>query len=275
MRNTLKMLSVSLLMTLVLSCNKASEAPRLKVLSSDGTPLTTALSLPFHGGEFTLTAFCEEEIDIFYEQSSQTPQEWFQLQEVNKVSAEEYRIKFTCEPLAGTLDLRNGTLSFVSPKTFIGMFLDIRQGYEQIFTENFSSLADKELKLSSGESWQSGLLTGLSSIKDAWVTFQAKAESANTLEHPVTVEIIGGASFPDIARTQCVVDIISSETYSNDNFYKLHIYNAGKVFSSETKLAFSVASDTDATIHIDNLTIYEIPVAKDGIIGGEDDVYEE
>ena len=56
MRNTLKTLAVCLVVTLSLSCAKVDQASRIKVLTSDGTSLTSILVVPVEGGSFTLNA---------------------------------------------------------------------------------------------------------------------------------------------------------------------------------------------------------------------------
>ena len=266
MRNTLKTLAVCLVVTLSFSCAKVDQASRIKVLTSDGTSLTSILVVPVEGGSFTLNAKAVSDLDIFYEQAQDTEDGWFTMDEVQRTAKGEYTVKCSARPLVSSLDLRNGTLCFSAPDEYIGKFLDVRQGYERVLQEAFSSLSGKQLALAPGESWESGLLNGISSIKDGWLTFEARAEGGSSYI-PLHVELIGGATFPDIARTECVVDIAPAAGFVPESFNKLHIYNGGVVFSSETRIRLSLPSDAGAPVCLDNLTIYNIPVAKDGIIG--------
>ena len=270
MRRLLKLLlSAGLISVLAISCSKDDGGSRLEVFSHDGKKLSTKFIAPVEGGTFTLTAKSGEELDVFYNEGTDGVSTWFELDDVVKTGAGKYQVKFTIQPLVGTLALRNGTLSFSAPKAYLGKFLDVRQGYAQIYQEKFSSETDKYLTLDPGESWQSGTLTGISALKDAWLTFEARVESSSD-DIPLEVELIGGAQFPEISRTTYVTDIASAGGFDNSCFYKLHIYNGGKVFSSETKIRFSVPSDAGSVIYIDNLTIYEIPVTS-GINGNDDE----
>ena len=271
MRHLSITLTLILSAILALSCSKHDEASRIDVFSQDGTKLSTRFIAPVEGGNFTLTVKSVADLDIFYTEASGSESEWFELKDVIKTGSGDYRVKFTIQPLEGTLELRNGTLSFSAPRAYLGKFLDIRQGYVKIYQDNFSSQEGKILALAPGESWQSGILTGLSTIKNAWLSFQARTETSEgcTLE----VGLTGGASFPEIARNECMTDIASAAEFDNGCFYPLHIYNSGKVFSSETKISFTAPSDAESVIYIDNLTIYEIPVAS-GINGDDDEEQE-
>lgn len=269
MRNTLKTFAVCLAAALSFSCGKDNPAPRIEVLTSGGLSLTSTLSIPVEGGNFDLTVKAQSDLDIFYEQAQETEEGWFTMQEVSKIAKGEYLVRCMAKPLVGNLNLRRGTLSFSAPEEYIGKFLDVRQGYEMVVQEAFSSLTGKQLTLAPGDSWESGLLTGISSIKDAWLTFDARAEGGADYI-PLYVELIGGATFPEIARKVCATDIAPSAEFVPENLYKLHIYNSGVVFSSETRIRLTLPSDAGAPIYLDNLTIYNIPVAKDGIIGEEE-----
>lgn len=270
MRHLLKLLlSAGLISVLAISCSKDDGGSRLEVFSHDGKKLSTKFIAPVEGGTFTLTAKSGEELDVFYNEGTDGVSTWFELDDVVKTGAGKYQVKFTIQPLVGTLALRNGTLSFSAPKAYLGKFLDVRQGYAQIYQDKFSSETDKCLALAPGEFWQSGLLTGISALKDAWLSFDARAESGSG-DVPLEVEILGGAEFPEIARSVYVTDIAGAGEFDSTCFYKLHVYNGGKVFSSETKIRFSVPSDAGSVIYIDNLTIYEIPVTS-GINGNDDE----
>lgn len=272
MRHLLK-LSASILMTvLMLSCSKGDDSSRLEVFSQDGKRLSTKFIAPVEGGSFTLQAKSSDELDIFYTEGTGEESTWFELGDVRKNGKGNYQVSFTIQPLEGSLALRNGTLSFSAPKAYLGKFLDVRQGYVQIFQEKFSSMSDKYLTLTPGDSWQSGILTGISALKDAWLSFEARAEAADC-DISLEVELLGGAEFPEIARNVYVTDVAGAGEFDKTCFYRLHIYNDGKVFSSETKIRFTVPSDAGSVIHIDNLTIYEIPVAS-GINGDDDEEQE-
>lgn len=274
MRSSLRSFALCLSLVLFLSCAKEGEAPRILVQKADGTSLTSTLTLPLEGGSVFLRAKASASLDIFYEQAQDEVGGWFVLEEIDTVSQGEYLVTCSVQPLTGTLDLRHGTLGFSAPDAFIGRFLDVRQGYERIFLEEFSSLDQKELLLKPGESWESGLLTGISAIKDAWLAFDARAEAqadSNMVNIPVLVEMVGGATFPDIARVECMTDVSIAGGFSPDGYRKLHIFNGGVVFSSESKVRISLPEEAGAAVHIDNLSIYEIPVARDSIIGGNED----
>ena len=269
MRNTLKTF-VLCLAALSFSCAKEDDTQRIQVLASDGSSLVSTLALPVEGGSFTLKVKSVSDLDIFYEQAQDTEEGWFTLEETIRTEPGEYLVRCSAKPLVSTLDLRNGTLCFSAPDACIGKFLDVRQGYERVLQEAFSGQTGKQLTLAPGEVWESGLLTGISSVKDAWLTFEARAESGLSYL-PLHVELIGGATFPDIARTVCVTDIAPAAQFTPESFCKLHIYNGGVVFSSETRIRLSLQSDAGASLCLDNLTIYNIPVARDGIIGDLDD----
>ena len=126
-----------------------------------------------------------------------------------------------------------------------------------------------------GDSWNSGAMTGISAIRNAYITFEARAEmaggSSEMLNIPLLLNIDGGATFPDISRTEYVADVAPYETFEPACFQKFRIYNGGVVFSSETNLTLSLPAGAGATLYIDNVSIYEIPVVRDEINGEEDD----
>lgn len=262
---------------LLLSCSAKDSAPRLEVLSSDGTRLNKTLTVPVEGGKFTLTARSDNELDIFYGEAADASAGWFQVQEITNPAPGEYVVKCSAESLVKnkTLDLRQGTLSFSAPRAFSGCFLDVRQGYARVWRQSFASLPGGCLTLQPGDRWNSGAMTGISAIRNAYVAFEARAEmaggSSEMLNIPLQLTLGGGATFPTISRTEYVTDVAPYESFEPACFQMIRIYNGGVVFSSETTLTLSLPAGAGATLYIDNVSIYEIPVVRDEINGEEDD----
>ncbi len=262
---------------LLLSCSVRDAVPRLEVLSQAGTRLSKTLTIPVEGGNFTLTARSDNELDIFYGAADDAAGGWFQVREVTSPAPGEYVVKCSAESLVAnkTLDLRQGTLSFSAPRAFSGCFLDVRQGYVRVWRQNFSSFPGGCLQLRPGESWNSGLMTGISGIQNAWLSFEARAEmpggSSEMRNIPLHLTLGAGAFFPDISRTEYVMDVAPYETFEPACFRMIRIYNGGVVFSSETTLTLSLPAGAGATLYIDNVSIYQIPVVRDEINGEEDD----
>ena len=271
---------LTLSIAMVLSCIPQEEASRIHVSSSEGKTLLKRFVLPLEGGVFTLNAKSVCGLDIFYEEASGDENGWFKLLDVQETRAGEYTVKCSSAPRGNTLDLRQGTLCFSAPSASIGTFLDVRQGYERIWREDFSKQADGVLILAPGESWESSRIAGISSIKRAYVAFEARVEpSSGTdafISEPLHIAVTRGSSFPEIARDVYQIDANRASAFDNSTFYKLEIYHAGLVFSSETTLVLSVPKSAKASVIIDNLSVYEIPASGDDIDAiSDDDEYDE
>lgn len=266
------------LAALFLSCTETVEKPRIEVLSSDGARLSKTLYVPVDGGNIRLTVCSEADLDISYSQAVDSPEDWLELVSVIRTEADAYEINLSAKPLGNTLDLRSGTLGIRSPKDYIGAFLNVRQGYEPVWVQPFSDEPDGYLSLGPGESWESGPLTGISSVKDAFLAFEARADVAggDYANYPLVLELSGGGYFHDIARSVYVTDVAPAAGFEAAPYHKYHIYNGGKVFSSESSLRVSVPSGAECRILLDNVTVYEIPVSSADAIGiseedGEDE----
>ena len=256
----------------VLSCSKKDGGPRIEVLSQDGKSLLKTLAVPVEGGTFTLTAKSKSSLDIFYEQSPDADAEWFKLLDVTDESAGTYLVKFSVAPLESTLDLRNGTLSFSAPSENIGKFLDVRQGYNRIWQETFSKMPDGVLVLAPGESWEGGAIAGISSLKNAYVSFQARVGQDSADEFtPLSVGLLGGGLFREIERDAYVTDVERASSFEPRCFHKMNIYNAGLVFSSESALVLTVPVSAKTSVIIDNLSVYELPADGSDIDAIPDD----
>ena len=252
---------------LLCSCSDRNSASgRIQVTAADGSLVSRTVYIPIEGESSSWHVRSEEDVEIFYKQAGGTSGEWFSISDIRKDGSGEYTVSYTAKPLGNTLDLRSGTLSIVAPDHYLGAFLSIRQGYKKVWEKTFSGDA---LSIAPGNAWASGTMDGISAIKDAWVSFRAKADAlpGTTGHFPLVVSLEGGAVFFDINRTSYELDVQAGETYGPDNFYKLHIYNGGRVFSSESALSFSVPSAQSSIIRIDNVAIYEIPVESSGITG--------
>lgn len=274
MRTAEKILAALLVAALPLSCSKKDAGPRIAVYSADGSLLKKTLFIPVEGGNFTLTAETESELDISYSEAVGAVGGWFRIQDISKAGDGKWQVKCSADPLERTLDLRNGTLSFSAPEDYIGAFLNVRQGYERVWSQNFSQEPDGFLTLAPGESWNSGFLTGISSVKDVYLAFEARAESvpgSEFINYPLSVEILGGGFFPEIERDVYVQDVEPAEAFNVGSFHKMRIWNSGKVFSSESTLTLSVPYGSGSAIYIDNVVIYEIPVESGDIGISEED----
>ena len=277
MRNLAHIGVFCLTAVLLLSCSAKEPAPRLEVLSSDGTRLSKTLTIPVEGGKFTLSARSDNDLDIFYNEMAGASAGWFQVQEISNPAPGEYVVKCSAESLVKnkTLDLRQGTLSFSAPRAFSGCFLDVRQGYARVWRQSFSSMPGGCLSLQPGDLWNSGAMTGISAIRNAYVTFEARAEmaggSSEMLNIPLHLTLGGGATFPTVSRTEYVTDVAPYDTFEPACFQMIRIYNGGVVFSSETTLTLSLPAGAGAVLYVNNVSIYEIPVVRDEINGEEDD----
>ena len=264
----------------IISCSDKADAPRIKVLSQDGRALLKTLSVPLEGGSFTLTAKSESSLDIFYQQSPDT-QEWFKLLDVSREQDGLYKVKCSAAPLENTLDLRSGSLSFSSPEDCLGKFLNVRQGYERVWQETYQKMQDGVLVLAPGESWQSGLINGISSIKKGCIALQTRIDPATSEEDDLfpgtlLVELNGGGLFSEIERTVCQIDVPLSSSFTTSSFHRLIIYNSGLVFSSESSVILTVPASASAPVIIDNLSVYELPAGEEEIDAiSDDDEYDD
>ena len=262
----------------ILSCSNKDDGPRIEVLSQDGRALLKTLAVPLEGGSFTLTAKSMSSLDIFYEQSPDA-QEWFKLLDVSREQDGLYKVKCSAAPLENTLDLRSGSLSFSSPEDCLGKFLNVRQGYEKVWQETYQKMQDGVLVLSPGESWQSDFISGISSIKKGYISFQARidpTQEEDDLSGILCVELLGGGLFSEIERGVYQIDVPLSPSFSPSSFQKLIIYNSGRVFSSESSIILTVPASASAPVIIDNLSVYELPADEAGIDAiSDDDEYDD
>ena len=252
---------------LICSCAEKNAAPgRIQVTAADGTSIQKTVYVPLEGESSSLTVRAEEDVDIFYKQAQGLAEDWFTISDIRRDAPGEYTVSYTAKPLGNTLDLRSGSLCFVSPDSYLGAFLSVRQGYKKIWQKTFSG---NGLAIAPGKTWTSGTLEGISSIQDAWISFNAKADPlpGNAGFFPLVVSLDGGASFVDINRSSYELDVQAGETFGADNFFKLHINNGGRVFSSESTVSFSVPAELSSVIRIGSVSIYEIPVESNGITG--------
>lgn len=263
-RLALVLLSVT---PLLFSCSgKNSAGGRVKVTTADGAVVAKTVYIPLEGESSSLDIRAEKDVEIFYNEAPGAYGEWFSISDIRKNGTGSYTVSYTAKPRGNTLDLRSGTLSIVSPEDYLGAFISIRQGYRKIWEKSFGN---DGMAIYPGAGWTSPTMDGISSIKDAWLSFSAKADvipGTNGL-FPLTVTLVGGATFHDIDRTVYELDVQSGDTFGSDSFYKLHIMNGGRVFSSESAVKFSVPSELSSVIRIGNVSIYEIPVESDGITG--------
>ena len=175
---------------LLCSCAEKNAAPgRIQVTAADGTSIQKTVYVPL-----------EEDVDIFYKQAQGLTEDWFTISDIRRDAPGEYTVSYTAKPLGNTLDLRSGSLCFVSPDSYLGAFLSVRQGYKKIWQKTFSG---DGLAIAPGKTWTSGTLEGISSIQDAWISFNAKADPlpGNAGFFPLVVSLDGGASFVDINRS--------------------------------------------------------------------------
>lgn len=252
------------------SCSKASpDSGRIVVTTQGGSRIFTAVTLPLEGESSCWNVRADEDVDIFYKEAPAAAEKWFTVTDIRKNGPGDYTVSYTAKPRGNTLELRSGTMNMVSPGSFLGAFFSVRQGYRKIWEKSFDG---EGLSILPGSSWTSATMDGISAIQDAWLSFHAKADAlpGSSGIFPVTVELEGGAGFFDINRSAFVVDVRSGENFGADSFHKLHIYNGGRVFSSESRVRFRVPSDVSTVIRIRDISIYEIPVAKEGINGISD-----
>lgn len=254
---------------LIVSCR--AEAPlreRIKVTTASGSTILKTLYVPVEGEFSSLLVQADAALEIDYREAVNAGGNWFRIKEIQPRSQGEYLISYEAEPRGNTLDIRTGTLSLVAPEENLGAFLNVRQGFEKVWSESFSGGV---LSLTPGQEWTSPTLDGISSIRDSWLSFVARAESfpgaSEYLSYPLIVTLSEGAVFAETDRASFVVDILQGDAFGSGSFHKLHIYNGGKVFSSETKLSFSVPGGDGPAIKIDDVCIYEIPVKSSGING--------
>lgn len=255
---------------LLSSCaEKPSAAGRISVTKPDGAIVSSAFIVPLEGESSSWNVQAEEDVDIFYKEASGTAEKWFTVTGISKNGPGNYTVSYSAKPRGNTLELRSGTMSFVAPGSYLGAFFSVQQGYKKIWEKSFGG---EGLSILPGHSWTSDTMDGISSIQDAWLSFHAKADAlpGGSGVYPVSVTLVGGAGFADINRSTYVVDLQAGENFGADSFHRLHIYNGGRVFSSESRVLFSVPSDLSTVIRIRDISIYEIPVAKDGISGISD-----
>ena len=266
---SIRRLAVVLLPFAALLCSCSGKTPeegRIKVTTSDGTVVSQTVYIPLEGEESSFSIRSEKDVDIFYKEAQSASGNWFSISDISSSGAGEYTVSYKAKPRGNTLELRSGTLSIVCPEYYLGAFISIRQGYKKIWEKSFGG---DGIAILPGASWTSETMDGISSIQDAWLAFNAKADALpdSIGMFPLLVSLDGGATFSDINRTTYELDVQASETYGTHTFHKLHIVNGGRVFSSESTVRFSVPSELSTVIHIGNVSIYEIPVESDGITG--------
>lgn len=264
-----KTAAVLVLVSAIASCtDDESFHERIKVNTKDGEAISKTLFIPVEGESSHLEVQADESLEIFCKSEVGETDNWFRITDVRKLESGKYIVEYEADARRSTLDLRNVTMSLVAPSAGLGCFLNVRQGFRKVWNESFSS---GDIALAEGQSWTSATIDGISSVKDAWITFIARGESASGDNNcPLMITLAGGGIFTDNDKAVCEIDVASSDEYGSDSFRKLHIYNGGKVFSSESKVIFSVPDGSSASVRIDEVCVYEIPVKSSGITGISD-----
>jgi len=220
-------------------------------------------------------------VDLEMNYNSGASGNWLTIKDVQDVEEGHSIITYDAASMVeeGSLDRRQGYLRFVAPSLYFGKFIDVRQGYEQVWNETFEGYSGSCYPLSGNSVWTSDALDVLGTHFYDYVSFNAWYESSSDVSQrniTLDVHIEGGPVFDALNKTEYTFNVSEGNSVEAGNMKFFLLSNNGQRMSSKTKLSFSVSNPAGVTVKIANIRIYKVSEAEiETFLDEDDDVNEE
>lgn len=286
MNKAIKMLCVSLAAVGLTAC---AEKPVEEVLRPEFiTAYETSPDVPVSDIQVSFAGVQDAEVHILsnlpelewryqVDQTMADPQ-WLTIKSVDKLEEGHWMVRYDAKSILerNTIARRESQLSFSNAESYMGKFILFRQGYSQIFSDDFTGIGDDCVMLSGKQTYATDTLHVINTSYYNYVSFNAYASKKNdfSLDNvTLNVTVAGGPVFKDINRTEYTVNVPVGNAPVASNMHFLLMWNKGNVMGSKTTLTFSVDNPDGTDVYIDNLQIYKVSEAE--LDNFADDEYED
>ena len=270
MRRTL-FLALLLSASALLSCNKKEEPLRtdyIKVWLTNPDKTVEDLQIPFDG---TDDGCFHVQSNVDFETRFMDPPDgsggWFHITSVENVEPGHLKVSYTADSMLGgnSLDRRTCKYSVANPSLFLGKFLSIRQGYSQVYSDNFDDKGGYVTLQAGMAPYTTPYLSALNVTFYDYVSLNVWAESSILVDNinitmDVTVE--GGAVVDNINRPSYRINVPLGTGPSASNMKWFLLSNQGQRLSDKTRLTFSVVNPSGVTVRFTNLKLYKVSEAE-------------
>lgn len=286
MNKAIKMLFVSLAAAGLAACAEkpADEVLRTEFITAYETSPDVTISdiqVPFAGVQDAEVHILSNLPDLEWryqvDQTMADPQ-WLTIKSVDKLEDGHWMVKYDAKSILerNTIARRESQLSFSHAESYMGKYILFRQGYDQIFSDDFTGIGEDCIMLSGKQTYATDTLHVINTSYYNYVSFNAYASQKNdfSLDNlTLNVTVNGGPIFKDINRTEYTVNVPVGNAPVASNMHFLLMWNKGNVMGSKTTLTFSVNNPEGTDVHIDNLQIYKVSEAE--LDNFADDEYED
>lgn len=243
----------------------------IKVYTSSPDTLLDDIQIPFEGvsgGEIHILT--NDDVTMRYMVNPALPAEsrdWFTITSMETVAEGHVVIRYDAASILGynTLARRAGTLSVTDAQKWFGKFVGIRQGYVQVYEDNFDDRSGGDVSLTGLMTYSTSAIGAVNTNYYDYVSFNAFAESSSDVTGQnltLDVSVSGGAVFDAIGRSSIRLNVPLADSASADNFRYVLLSNGGERMSASTSLTFSCSNPSGETVHIDNLAVYKVSEAE-------------
>lgn len=229
--------------------------------SSTKEDLNVVQISPSGEAEGRIHIISSEELDIKYTNDGS---EWFRISEIEEPVRGHYIVNFDADPVDNSMSERTGILGITCSEKYFGRFVTIRQGYKEIFRDDFDKTREGFLALEPGQSYTTGFIdAGINKTFYDYVCFNAYVQcgaGVQKLSFTLDLEILGGAVEDDTWSEDAAFEIDRGSSFDSRTFKYVLISNKGEKISGDTRFRFSFSEDTgsDVRLLIDNLTVCSV-----------------
>lgn len=241
------------------------------------------LQVPFEGvakGEIHVLSNVPLKMDYYVDQND-IVNDWFRINpEPKQVAENHYVYYYEADAVidGNTIDRRSSSLNFSNPLCSFGKFMSVRQGYENLFVEDYSEMPGGNVCLTDRETFVTKEYEDFKSDYFDYISFNAWAQSDNefmTKNITLDVTVSTGCQFYDTGRTTFRVNVPLGTAADKSNLKYLLLSGVGGRMDPKVKFTFSVNNDNLVYVHIDNLAGYKVKDAELGTIIEDEEYYEQ
>lgn len=189
--------------------------------------------------------------------------DWFTIKSVDSAEPGHSIITYDAASMLpdNSLERRHGNLRLVAPDLFFGKFLNVQQGYDQVWSETFDANPGNYESLSGVKTWSSDEISALGTHFYDYLSFNAWAEAVSDVSGrnlTVDVTVGGGPVFEAINRTVYSFNVPVGSAAAAENIHFALLSNGGARMSPKTTLTFSVHNPAGVTVKIANVRLYKV-----------------
>ena len=238
------------------SADDALRKETLRVYSQNSSEDINLLQIPPEGEpDGILYIETSEELSIRFEPSET---EWLNASSISQTAQGKWEVHYSADRLSTSFKERYAVLTIVAPDKYFGRFVKMRQGYEVIWEENFSSIMGGEYVLNQDRpSYNTGYIdAGINKTYNIYLTFNAYAvrTEGQAFSFPLRLDILGGAVVDATWSESDSFEVPLGTESTEDNFFYVLINNKGQRISGNTRFEFTFP-ESGAEIHLDNVSV--------------------